>query len=52
MQQMLLTHVETMLYNINTNKWDNEILKLFNISKNILPEVKILRIILESQKNL
>ena len=30
----------TMLYNINSNKWDNEILKLFNISKNILPEVK------------
>ena len=29
-----------MLYNINSNKWDNEILKLFNISKNILPEVK------------
>ncbi len=30
----------TMLFNINSNKWDNEILKLFNISKNILPEVK------------
>jgi len=30
----------TMLFNINNNKWDNEILKIFNISKNILPEVK------------
>jgi len=30
----------TMLFNINNNKWDNEILKLFGISKNILPEVK------------
>ena len=30
----------TMLFNINSNKWDNEILKLFSISKNILPEVK------------
>ncbi len=29
-----------MLFNINNNKWDNEILKIFNISKNILPEVK------------
>ena len=30
----------TMLYNINNNKWDNELLKIFKISKNILPEVK------------
>ena len=30
----------TMLFNISTNKWDEEILKIFNISKNILPEVK------------
>ena len=30
----------TMLFNINNNKWDNEILKKLNISKNILPEVK------------
>ena len=30
----------TMLFNINKNKWDKEILKIFSISKNILPEVK------------
>jgi len=30
----------TMLFNINNNKWDKEILKKLNISKNILPEVK------------
>ncbi len=30
----------TMLFNINNNKWDNEILKKLKISKNILPEVK------------
>ena len=29
-----------MLYNINNNKWDNELLKIFKISKNILPQVK------------
>jgi len=29
-----------MLFNINNNKWDKEILKKLNISKNILPEVK------------
>ena len=29
-----------MKVNINKNKWDNKILKLFSISKNILPEVK------------
>ena len=29
-----------MLFNINNNKWDNEILNLFKIPKNILPEVK------------
>ena len=30
----------TMLFNINNNKWDDEILKKLKISKNILPEVK------------
>jgi len=30
----------TMLFNINNNKWDKEILKILNIPKNILPEVK------------
>ena len=30
----------TMLFNINNNKWDNELLKIFKVSKNILPEVK------------
>jgi len=30
----------TMLYNINNNKWDKEILKKLNISQKILPEVK------------
>ena len=30
----------TMLFNINNNKWDNEILKKLNIPKSILPEVK------------
>tara|TARA_B110000003_G_scaffold256805_1_gene274584 strand:+ start:163 stop:1638 length:1476 start_codon:yes stop_codon:yes gene_type:complete len=30
----------TMLYNINSNKWDNEILKILKIPVNILPEVK------------
>ena len=30
----------TMLFNINSNKWDDEILKKLKISKNILPEVK------------
>ena len=30
----------TMLYNINSNKWDIEILKKLKIPKNILPEVK------------
>jgi len=29
-----------MLFNINNNKWDKEILKKLNISRNILPEVK------------
>ena len=29
-----------MLFNINSNKWDNEILKKLNIPKIILPEVK------------
>ena len=30
----------TMLFNINTMKWDNELLELFNIPANILPEVR------------
>ena len=30
----------TMLYNIHTHQWDNELLKLFNIPADILPEVK------------
>ena len=30
----------TMLYNINTLEWDEELLELFNIPKSILPEVK------------
>ena len=30
----------TMLFNINNNKWDSELLKIFKVSKNILPEVK------------
>lgn len=30
----------TMLFNIHTLEWDDELLKLFDIPKNILPEVK------------
>ena len=30
----------TLLYNINDKKWDNELLKLFNVPKKVLPEVK------------
>ena len=30
----------TMLFNINKNNWDNDILKIFKINKNILPRVK------------
>ena len=30
----------TMLFNINSNKWDKDILRKLNIPKNILPEVK------------
>ena len=30
----------TLLFNINTNKWDKEILKKLKISENILPEIK------------
>jgi Glycerol kinase len=30
----------TMLFNISTSKWDKEILKIFNIPFNILPEIK------------
>ena len=30
----------TMIYNISSNKWDDSILKLFKIQKNILPQVK------------
>jgi glycerol kinase len=30
----------TMLFNIHTCEWDNDLLKLFNIPENILPEVR------------
>lgn len=30
----------TMLFNINTKQWDDELLRLFNIPKKILPEVR------------
>ena len=30
----------TMLFNTKINQWDNELLKLFNIPRNILPEVE------------
>jgi glycerol kinase len=30
----------TMLYNIHTEEWDDELLQLFDIPRNILPEVK------------
>ncbi len=30
----------TMLYNINDDCWDDELLNIFNINKNILPDVK------------
>src|SRR5262249_27276060 len=30
----------TMLFNIRTQQWDDELLQLFNIPKSILPEVK------------
>ena len=30
----------TMLYNIQNNEWDDELLKIFDIPKNILPQVK------------
>jgi glycerol kinase len=30
----------TMLFNINNNEWDNELLKIFKVPKNILPQVK------------
>lgn len=30
----------TMLYNINTLKWDNELLEIFNVPSSVLPEVK------------
>jgi glycerol kinase len=30
----------TLMYNINSNKWDDEILKKLDIPKSILPEVK------------
>jgi len=30
----------TMLFNISTNKWDEDILKILNIPRNILPQVK------------
>ena len=30
----------TMIFNINTLEWDEELLKIFQIPKNMLPEVK------------
>ncbi|WP_440994530.1 glycerol kinase GlpK [Cysteiniphilum litorale] len=30
----------TMLYNIHSNQWDNDLLKLFDIPKEMMPEVK------------
>ena len=30
----------TLLYNINDKKWDNELLKLFNVPKKVLPKIK------------
>ena len=36
----------TMIYNISTNKWDDAILKILKIKKHILPEVKIVQIIM------
>jgi len=30
----------TLLYNIHTNQWDDDLLKLFNIPRNLLPEVR------------
>ncbi|OIO99806.1 MAG: glycerol kinase [Bacteroidetes bacterium CG2_30_33_31] len=30
----------TMVFNINSLQWDNDLLKLFNIPKNMLPEIK------------
>ncbi|QIN49098.1 glycerol kinase GlpK [Mycoplasma capricolum subsp. capripneumoniae] len=30
----------TLLYNIHTNDWDDKLLKLFDIPRNILPEIK------------
>ncbi len=33
-------HHRTMLFNIHTLQWDEELLKLFNIPGNLLPEVK------------
>ncbi|WP_342269340.1 glycerol kinase GlpK [Spiroplasma endosymbiont of Aspidapion aeneum] len=30
----------TLLYNINTNTWDDELLKLFNIPRSMLPEIR------------
>lgn len=42
--KMFITDVSnasrTMLLNIHTLEWDNDLLELFNIPKNILPEVK------------
>ena len=44
MQQML---VRTMIYNISSNKWDDKILNLLKIKKHILPEVKIVLMIMD-----
>ena len=39
----------TSLYNIHDNKWDNELLEIFKIPLNILPEVKIIYLNLVQQ---
>jgi glycerol kinase len=42
----------TMLFNIHTLKWDNELLKIFNIPASMLPEVKSSSEIYGKTKNL
>ena len=41
----------TMIYNISSNKWDDAILKLLKIKKHILPEVKIVQMIMDKHIN-
>ena len=42
----------TLLYNINDKKWDNELLKLFNVPKKFFLKLKILLIITGYIKNI